>query len=183
MPVFAAGVNSFRFTQSKSHSLRATAAAIAGACALCETGVMTLRVISLLLVGLVACAGSQREVAVQGTDNELIKLAGNWQGDYQGNESGRSGPITFDLRLGQHSAEGEVRMGGTTPLKIEFVTVKDSQVRGTIAPYTDPACSCQVETTFLGTRTGDEIAGRFDSKLGATGQTQTGSWQVKRTSR
>jgi hypothetical protein len=147
---------------------------------------MTLRVISLVVPGLVwlaACGGSQREVAVQGTDNELIKLAGSWQGDYQGNESGRTGPITFDLRLGQHSAEGEVRMGGTTPLKIEFVTVKNGQVRGTIAPYTDPACTCQVETTFLGTRTGEDIAGRFETKVGATGQVQTGSWQVTRTSR
>lgn len=137
--------------------------------------------LSLAVLGS-ACGGTQKEIPVQGTDNELVKLAGTWEGDYQGADSGRSGPIKFDLRLGVHSAEGEVRMGGTTPLKIEFVNVKDNQVRGTIAPYTDPACKCQVETTFLGTRSGEEIAGSFEAKLG-TGQTQSGSWQVKRTSR
>ncbi|HET9621567.1 MAG TPA: hypothetical protein VFP84_09390 [Kofleriaceae bacterium] len=135
----------------------------------------------LSLAFVAACGGSQHEVAVQGSDSELIKLAGSWQGDYQGNESGRRGPITFELRLGQHSAEGEVQMGGTTPLKIEFVKVQNGQVRGTIAPYTDPACSCQVETTFLGTRTGDEIAGSFETKLSTTGQAQSGAWQVHRT--
>ncbi|HEX4421659.1 MAG TPA: hypothetical protein VH165_27290 [Kofleriaceae bacterium] len=144
---------------------------------------MSLRCSILALALLGACGGGQQEVTVQGTDNELVKLAGTWEGNYQGVESGRSGPVTFDLRVGQHSAEGEVRMGGTTPLKIEFVNVKDGQVRGTIAPYTDPACSCQVETTFLGTRSGDEIEGGFKTKVGATGQVQTGSWQVKRTSR
>ncbi|HEY0194897.1 MAG TPA: hypothetical protein VGC42_27480 [Kofleriaceae bacterium] len=71
--------------------------------------------------------------------------------------------------------------GRTTPLKIEFVNVKDSQIRGTIAPYTDPTCSCQVETTFLGNRTGESIEGKFETKLGGTGKTQAGSWQVKRT--
>lgn len=136
--------------------------------------------LSLAILG-GGCGGTQKEVPVQGTDNELVRLAGTWEGDYHGYESGRSGPIAFDLRLGMHSAEGEVRMSGTTPLKIEFVNFKDNQIRGTIAPYTDPTCSCQVETTFLGTRTGDQIEGKFETKLGATGQVQTGSWQVKRT--
>lgn len=135
---------------------------------------------SLAILGS-ACGGAQKEVPVRGTDNELVRLAGNWEGDYHGLESGRSGPIEFDLRLGMHSAEGEVRMGGTTPLKIEFVNFKDGQIRGTIAPYTDPACSCQVETSFLGTRSGDHIEGKFETKLGTTGQVQSGSWQVKRT--
>jgi len=135
-----------------------------------------------LVLSVGACAGTQKEIPVQGTDNELVKLAGTWEGDYQGTDSGRNGPIKFDLRIGVHSAEGEVRMGGTTPLKIDFVNVKDGQVRGTIAPYTDPACNCQVETTFLGNRSGEEIAGSFETKLGATGKTQSGTWQVKRTS-
>jgi len=135
-------------------------------------------VVSLAILG--ACGGGQKAIAVKGTDNELVKLAGTWEGSYQGTDSGRSGPVTFDLRLGQHSAEGEVRMGGTTPLTIEFVQVKDGQIRGTIAPYTDPTCSCQVETTFLGAREGEDITGKFEVKLGATGQVQTGSWQVKR---
>ncbi|MBC7976001.1 MAG: hypothetical protein H7138_13600 [Myxococcales bacterium] len=137
----------------------------------------------LWLATLAACGGGQREVAVKGPDNELVKLVGTWEGDYHGDDSGRSGPISFGLQLGQHSAEGEVRMGGTTPLKIDFVQIKAGQIRGTIAPYTDPGCSCQVETTFLGTRAGESISGMFETKVGATGQIQTGSWKVARTAR
>ena len=144
---------------------------------------MALRSSIVSFVVLAACGGGQREVAVQGPDNELVKLVGTWEGDYHGTDSGRSGPVSFSLQLGQHSAEGEVRMGGTTPLKIEFVQIKAGQVRGTIAPYTDPGCSCQVETTFLGTRSGEAISGMFETKVGATGQIQTGSWKVARTAR
>jgi hypothetical protein len=135
----------------------------------------------LSLAFLAACGGGQREVAVQGPDNELARLVGTWEGNYEGNDSGRSGPVMFALQLGQHSAEGEVRMGGTTPLKIDFIQVTAGQVRGTIVPYTDPACSCQVETTFLGTRSGEVISGMFETKVSATGKIQTGSWRVTRT--
>jgi len=134
----------------------------------------------VLLAVLGACAGGPRAVPVEGADTELVKLAGTWQGTYEGHESGRSGPVSFDLRVGEHSAEGEVRMAGTTPLKIEFVRFNAGQVRGTMAPYTDPSCSCQVETTFVGTRAGEAIDGRFEVKVSATGQLQTGSWHVQR---
>lgn len=133
------------------------------------------------IVTLAGCGGGQREVEVKGTDTELVKLVGTWEGTYHGEDSGRSGPVSFALQLGHHAAEGEVRMGGTTPLKIEFVQIKAGQVRGTIAPYTDPSCQCQVETAFLGARDGEAIAGTFETKLGATGQVQTGSWKVTRT--
>jgi hypothetical protein len=139
-----------------------------------------MRSIIAVIVAVAACGGGQKEVAVKGTDNELVKLVGEWQGDYKGTESGRSGPVSFTLQLGSHTAEGEVVMGGTTPLKIEFVAVKGGQVKGTIAPYTDPNCACQVETSFLGNVSGDAISGMFETKIGASGQIQTGSWQVSR---
>lgn len=88
--------------------------------------------------------------------------------------------MSFSLEVGNHIAEGQVMMGGATPLKIEFVKVKQDQVRGTIAPYTDPNCSCQVETSFDGTLGNDEISGTFETKVSATGQTQTGTWSVHR---
>lgn len=136
---------------------------------------------SVLALGLlVACAGSKKDVEVKGGDPELARLAGVWAGDYQGNESGRSGPIRFELELGRHTATGEVLMGGSTPLHIEFVAVEHGKIKGTIAPYTDPACACAVETSFLGTLGTEAIAGTFETKLGATGQLQTGSWQVER---
>ncbi len=129
---------------------------------------------------LVACGGSQKDVEVKGKDTETAKLAGDWEGDYKGNESGRTGTVKFSLQLGRHTADGEVFMGGETPLKIQFIEVEGGKIQGTIAPYTDPNCSCEVETSFLGTVAGDAISGMFSTKIGATGQIQTGTWQVTR---
>ncbi len=133
----------------------------------------------LVLAVLAGCGGGQKEIAVQGSESDLEQVAGDWQGEYKGTESGRSGPVTFSLRLGFHIAEGEVVMGGATPLKVEFVKVNHGEIKGTIAPYTDPNCSCQVETTFLGTLGTGAITGTFETKL-ATGATQSGTWSVKR---
>jgi hypothetical protein len=133
---------------------------------------------SLLLAVIAACGGGQKEVAVEGSDTELVKLAGDWEGDYKGIESGRTGPVKFSLTVGSHVAEGEVFMGGQTPLKIEFVQIKGGQVKGTIAPYTDPRCNCQVATSFVGSVTGDEISGSFETKV--QDQVQSGSWHVTR---
>jgi hypothetical protein len=134
----------------------------------------------LSLALLVACGASQKEVAVQGSDMDLARVAGDWVGEYKGNESGRSGPVNFSLQVGSHIAEGQVIMGGATPLKIEFVKVNRDEVKGTIAPYTDPNCSCEVQTTFLGTLGDDVINGSFETKVSATGQSQTGTWSVTR---
>jgi hypothetical protein len=133
------------------------------------------------LAFLVACGGSQKEVAVQGSDLDLARVAGDWLGEYKGNESGRSGQVSFSLEVGSHIAEGQVVMAGATPLKIEFIKIKQDEVKGSIEPYMDPTCKCQVETTFLGTLGDDVITGTFETKVGATGQTQTGTWSVSRT--
>ncbi|NVB77896.1 MAG: hypothetical protein HOV81_05825 [Kofleriaceae bacterium] len=132
------------------------------------------------LAFLVACGASQKDVAMQGSELDLARVAGEWQGEYTGTESGRTGPVSFSLQVGSHTAEGQVMMGGSTPLKIEFVKVKQDEVKGTIAPYTDPACACEVETAFLGTLGNDAINGTFETKVSATGLIQTGTWSVKR---
>jgi hypothetical protein len=132
------------------------------------------------VLGMAACGSGQKEVEVKGKEAEMANLAGNWEGDYKGNESGRSGTVKFSLELGRHTAEGEVLMGGATPLKIQFVEVAGGQIKGTVAPYTDPNCKCQVETSFLGTVAGDSISGMFETKVSATSKIQTGTWQVSR---
>jgi hypothetical protein len=137
--------------------------------------------VTLLAAGAAfACGGSQKDVEVKGKETETAKLAGEWEGTYEGKESGRSGTVKFSIQLGMHTAEGEVFMGGETPLKVQFIEVEGGQIQGTIAPYTDPNCNCQVETSFLGIIDGDVIKGEFSTKIGATGQIQTGSWQVTR---
>lgn len=134
--------------------------------------------LALLLVA--ACGGGQQDVAVKGTDLDLARIQGDWDGTYTGTDSGRSGPVKFSLQLGRHTAEGEVVMNGATPLKIEFVNIKKDQVKGTIAPYTDPNCSCEVQTTFTGTLSDNAIDGTFETKVSKTGQIQAGTWSVTR---
>lgn len=133
---------------------------------------------SLIPIALAACGGSQKDVAVRGEDSDLVKLAGEWEGEYQGLESGRSGPVRFSLQLGRHVAEGEVFMGGAVPLKIQFVEVEGGGVKGTIAPYTDPACNCEVQTSFMGKLANDTVSGSFETRI--QDKTQSGSWRVTR---
>ena len=132
------------------------------------------------LLFVVACGGTQKDVSMEGKDTDLARVAGDWQGEYKGDQSGRTGTVSFSLELGNHIAEGQVMMNGATPLKIKFVGVKQNQIHGTIEPYTDPNCKCQVETSFDGRLGEDEIAGNFETKISANGQTQTGTWSVSR---
>ena len=127
---------------------------------------------------LAACGGGQKQVAVKGEESSLVKIAGDWEGTYEGRDSGRQGPVKFSLQLGRHTAEGEVFMGGETPLKIEFVQVEGGKLKGTIAPYTDPNCSCEVSTSFLGTLSNDTVSGTFETKV--KDAVQSGTWQVTR---
>jgi len=134
---------------------------------------------AISLVALLAACGGAQQVEMKGGDDDLASLAGHWEGDYAGTESGRSGPVTFDLEIGRHTAEGTVLMGGETPLKIQFVAVEGGTLNGKIEPYTDPACSCQVTTEFVGTRVGDAITGSFTTDVEGIGE-QHGEWSVVR---
>jgi len=129
----------------------------------------------------VACGGGASEVAVKGGDLDLARLAGDWLGDYHGTESGRQGPIHFSLQLGQHTAEGTVLMGGSSPLKIQFIAISHDKVSGKIDPYTDPQCQCQVQTEFDGTVGNNAIDGSFTTKVIGKDVEQHGAWSVKRT--
>ncbi len=132
----------------------------------------------LALVVLAACGGAQ-QVEVKGGEGDLAQLAGHWEGSYSGTESGRSGPVTFDLELGRHTADGTVLMGGETPLKIQFVEVEAGGLSGKIEPYTDPACSCEVTTEFVGSLNGDAITGQFTTTIAGM-DPQHGEWSVVR---
>jgi len=130
---------------------------------------------------LVACGGGNSDVAMKGGDLDLARLAGDWQGNYNGTESGRQGPITFSLAMGHHTADGTVLMGGATPLKIQFIGVAHDKLSGKIAPYTDPGCACQVQTEFLGDVGAGTIDGTFTTTVIGKNIEQHGTWSVKRT--
>ena len=139
----------------------------------------------LALTGLVGCASSGSAVHVKGPTGDLVRLAGEWEGSYEGKQSQRVGTIVFDLGAGRHSAEGQVYMyttpdktGTPTALKIRFVSVSENQVTGKIEPYMDPRCNCQVETEFNGELSGDVIDGTYTTHIAGTDQ--TGRWSVYR---
>lgn len=136
--------------------------------------------LSFMATATVACGGAAQQVEVKGAEPELQQLVGDWEGSYTGVESGRSGPVSFSLALGRHTADGTVLMGGETPLQIQFVSIEGGQISGKIAPYTDPRCSCEVVTEFVGTVVGDAITGSFVTRV--QGQEQRGEWSVTRKS-
>jgi hypothetical protein len=146
----------------------------------------------------IACASNPREIPISSSDFDLNPLLGEWHGAYKGSETGRSGTIAFTLRAGEANASGNVVMipqsaGGETAtsasqaagrqvLTIHFVRKEGGSVTGTLDPYADPECGCQVNTTFQGmftdARTIEGTYTTVPSKPG-TGVT-TGTWKVTR---
>ena len=113
-------------------------------------------------------------------------LAGKWEGTYEGNESGRQGTVSFDLFAGYRVAEGKVMMNaGADPstaraLSIQFVQVGGKQLSGKLEQYTDPACSCAVQTEFVGEVHGNTIGGTFSTHPVGSTKSQSGRWSATR---
>lgn len=159
---------------------------------------MALVLAAAMLTG--ACSSNPAPpVPVQGSD--LSALSGRWVGDYSSTETGRSGSIVFELRSGDKTAHGDVLMkpkqdggGSSSPpgtsetlrtmpqmLNINFVSATAGTLRGTMDPYRDPECDCQVQTTFVGNFVGkDRIQGTFTTTPQGAGTISTGHWQVTR---
>ena len=153
---------------------------------------------------LLACASSQRLVPVVGTEADLARLQGEWEGEYSSAVTGRSGSIVFHLTAMRDSAHGDVVMDpprwGRGPvtgpvvapsaretvaqppqvLTINFVRVTGGRVSGTLAPYRAPDCDCVLLTTFDGTLKNDTLEGTYTSRVQQTGETQLGRWSVTR---
>jgi hypothetical protein len=145
-----------------------------------------------------ACASKSPapEVAMAG---DISALNGHWEGVYSSEVTGRKGTIVFDLKPGDKVARGDVLMvpqgakeGATSGpeaaqtmpqvLDISFVSAAAGVVRGTMAPYRDPACDCEVQTTFVGTISGDTVSGTYSTAPTGTGKggVATGTWKIAR---
>lgn len=154
-----------------------------------------------LLVVMGGCASTPAAVTIQATPAEISALAGHWEGEYSSQATGRLGSIVLDLIAGEDHAHGDVLMiprgsndpyrprasgGGPSPagasqiLRIRFVRAEGRKVSGTLDPYWDPDCSCEVMTTFVGEIRGDTVEGTFTSERGA-GRV-FGTWNAKRKS-
>jgi hypothetical protein len=134
-------------------------------------------------------------VPVGGTDTSV--LVGKWVGEYSSTETGRSGSIVIEFKSGGKVARGDVLMQpkgysasapeGSDPLKsmpqvlqISFVNVEGGAVKGTMDPYVDPGCNCEVDTTFVGKVTGDTIEGTFSTTPVGRDAPTAGRWKVTR---
>ena len=150
-----------------------------------------------------ACAPVVMKTPVSGLHTDIARLVGEWQGDYNSDDSGRRGLIAFRLRAGADTAEGDVIMQSrigqdasvpdasmvpwdairTTQqaVSIHFVFVSDDEVSGALHSYRDPECGCTLVTTFRGTLRGDVIEGTYHSEGdGFHHVPQNGKWRVKR---
>lgn len=154
---------------------------------------------------LVSCASSEPEpVQVIGAPDDLVALAGEWAGSYDGAGTGRSGSITFHLTENPEGAHGDVLMipkqeiirneieprrhqpmisSSASILSIEFVRVAAAEVSGRIAPYPDPETpEAMLETQFTGRIDGDWIEGTFVTYSDRGVSPRRGTWRVHRKS-
>jgi hypothetical protein len=153
------------------------------------------------LVVPLACASTPPAVPIEGTPAELSALAGHWEGEYSSQATGRLGSIVFDLTAGEGHAHGDVLMiprgsnrpygraprpagegpgpaGASQLLTIRFVKAREGKVSGTLDPYWDPDCNCEVTTTFVGQVRGDTVEGTFASER--TAGRVFGTWKATR---
>jgi hypothetical protein len=144
-------------------------------------------------------------VPVEAAKDDLSILVGRWTGDYNSQDMGRSGSIVFELKSGgTTTANGDVLMwpkGSHEPanppageqlseeqlrkmpqvIEINFVRAQGSQITGTMTPYMDPDCQCDVRTVFVGTIQGDTIQGTFTTERWDTPEKLgSGVWKVTR---
>ncbi len=136
-----------------------------------------------------SCASSNPAPPVPVAGSELGALAGKWVGEYSSEATGRTGSIVFEFKAGEKVGRGDVLMvpkGAQDPgvipqmLNINFVNAAGGVLRGTMDPYTDPACDCQVQTTFVGRQSGDTIEGTFTTTPGGNAPITTGRWKIAR---
>lgn len=160
-------------------------------------GLVTVLVSGVLLA---SCATLPTKTPVQGDQQALRALEGEWNGTYESNETGRRGDIYFTLRAGVDTAVGQILMtprvenqvNGTVDgrareivspalITIRFVAAEGDQVYGMLDPYRDPVCGCPLETRFSGRRSGDIIRGIFVSDgSGIFHHPTSGEWRVTR---
>jgi hypothetical protein len=165
----------------------------------CRSGVSIL--VAFAAMAVTSCAATTAEIPLRGEPTALAALVGEWDGGYSSRDTGRSGSIWFKLTPGDDHAHGDglmiprdaepyhrydpqsrpgsERLPLAQFLSVQFVVVRDGELRGELEPYWDPQCRCEARTTFTGYLKGDRLRGTFTTQLGSGGRAG-GAWQVTR---
>lgn len=157
-----------------------------------------------LAVCTVGCGWRRTPVPVFSETGSTALLVGEWAGDYNSKENGRSGSISFSMASEKDTAYCDVVMtpkvhnvrvttaerpdlpivkpeAMVEPLRIRFIRLGEGKVNGTIDPYTDPECDCRVSTTFHGQFVNaDTIKGTYVTRGSGLSRAYNGTWKVVR---
>ena len=158
-----------------------------------------------IALAVVACAARLPSVRLEGTDQDLKRLVGNWTGEYVSDTAGEAGgSIIFRLESTDAQANGDVlmtRRGARTPyapyepehgtgrslgtqsLAIRFVRTDDGALNGELDPYWDFDRACEARTVFRGSVRGHIIEGTYETTFSGPYQRRTGRWKVVRSVR
>jgi len=150
-----------------------------------------------------ACHYKPTPVVLYASPGDVISLAGNWEGTYQGKESERTGTISFTIEPGKDTAYGDIlmeappryqfiaadvasgehRMHSRAPevLRITWVGLHRGYVEGALEPYIAPDCQCTVKTVFSGSVTDDGLVIKGEFVTTGVSVRQTGTWTVRKT--
>ena len=146
-------------------------------------------------------------VALDATQADLERLAGEWQGEYRSAALGRRGTIEFKLKADTNEAFGQVRMlpraphldyqppayrdaadavrpvGSTDVLAIRFVRASDGSITGMLERYWDPDRNCHATTVFRGRLGRGTVEGTFKTTFERGVGEATGEWRVEKKTR
>jgi hypothetical protein len=155
-----------------------------------------------LALTVAGCAWRRTPVPIISDAGSTGLLVGTWTGEYNSAQTGRSGSISFELASEKDTAYCDVvmvpsiqrlRVANNTnpegpsvrpiplaePLKLRFIRLGDGRVTGTLEPYKDPDCDCQVTTTFEGKFYGtNTIEGTYVTTGTVLHQQTSGRWKV-----
>ena len=155
----------------------------------------TKTIVAFPLAVFAGCAVNSPSVEVVGNDADMAALAGEWIGEYENRDAGRSGRMYFRFDRPSGSAIGHVLLipedatgndhpGDSHPAReyidISVVRVAGDEIVGTLAPYQDPVCGCRLETTFYGTLRDGMIRGTFRSLHRGSVEVDEGEWWAAR---
>ena len=147
------------------------------------------------------CSCSPPAFDVEGARDDFERFAGRWEGTYTSDESGRAGTVVFAIDPAGSGARGEVIMiprgwgrpltkadgheAGDRPdllhaLRFHRMSLDGDRVAGTLEPYRDPDCGCDLETSFVGRLRRGVIAGTYRSRPLDGDEEITGVWRVER---